>query len=441
MIPALVARAVVKVLDATQGTLGTGFLVAPALVLTAKHVIGSRTELRVQFSTDDAADAALAEPLPADDWALLRVNHVPLDIAPLPLGTIGNLAREVVWYSIGYTRLRDGLRGSFHGVVRTVTDELELFCTELVGCTYDDARGLSGGPCIVDGEAVGVITDVLRRGATGAIVAGQVHALPLAAIRPANGALPQLAPHPLPWELVFRGALERLGESLLEVAAAEARLANFVMSANAPRQIARRMINQGVVVTAAVLRQLRDDLAPNKIDAVMCVAETLWVDGLAAESMAAVIENRRVGVLATDLDWSAQHHLWRAYACRCKGAVPWTHVVVDAHTEESFAEAVRERALDELDKAFDCRGDRAELKRRVAEEPQTTVFVVSVPRNDVITMLRDELADVVIVFLSRAVPAAANAVAADVLAPELTRTMEDRALLDNTAAHARLKRR
>jgi len=454
MIPAPVARAIVEVLNAAGGTLGTGFVVADQLVLTAKHVVadplalatkhgvGGNARLRVRFCVDAApVDADLAEPLPAAaDWALLKVAAVPPAIRPLPLGTIGSIGGEVAWYSLGYARIRNGLRGGFHGVVRSVAAELELYCTELDGLTHHDARGLSGGPCIVDGVAIGLITDVLRSYDTGAVIAGQVHAIPLEQIRPASCALPDVGARPLPWELVFESLLEDLKTAALRIAASEARLANPVEGGKLPQQIARRMINQGVTVTAEVIRQLGAKLDRAACDQVMDAAETLWVDGTAADSLAAVVEAGVVGALATELDWSARHHLSRAYACNNLGAVPWTCVVVDADHDEPFSDAVLERAFVELAAAYGAGTDRAAVKRRVAAEPRATVFVVGAPRGDVIVRLRDEFPGLVIVFLSRARPSATAVPGVELIASPPTEADEASALTRNHDARARVRR-
>lgn len=445
MIPASVERSVVEILADGVTSLGTGFLVsADGLILTAKHVVGTRATAQIRFREEAPLAATLVESGPgSDDWVLLRAAMVPTQVEPIPLGRIRHVGAEVHWYSVGHANIRGMRRGTFHGVVRAAADRLDLYCEELRDRSYDEARGLSGGPCIVDGEAVGLIIDVFKKN-SGQIIAGEVNAIPLERIQPRKFKLEPTSNAQLPWELVFRGLLESLTPSHKAIAARTARLANPEDAKDLALQIARRMINQGICVTAEVLRQLPASVrSTSVIDEVMAVAETLWVNGTAADSLAAIVGGSRIGAIATDFDWSAQHHLWRAYSCRESGPQPWPCVFIDVSHEEPFAEAVVEKAFIELGNAVEAGTDRDTTRRRVAGYPGVTAFVVGTPRKDVIERLQREFPLLVIVFMSRAaVTALALTAGAGIqhVSPAPTVDDETRAQQRNSDAHARLRR-
>lgn len=408
MIPASVDRAIVEVFTPAGASEGTGFLVSgDGLILTARHVGGGSQQVEVRFLGYKRVVATLVEEGPSgEDWALYRAAEVPAGIEPIPQGKLGNVADAVFWYSIGHAKLRNGLRGAFHGEVRSTVPVLDLFCRELADDKfYEDARGLSGGPCIVDGEVIALIVNVLCRGDNNLIVTGQVLALPLEKIRPQKVQLALCGESRLPWEHVITSALQGLSPDDRLIAASTARLANPVEGDRLPRQIARRMINQGILMIAEVLLQLRAKLDKNlevKVsEQILEMAETLWVSGRAAECLAGLVQDKQLGVLATDCGWSAQHHLRRAYATRELGAVAWKHAVVDAGAhKEPFADAVVAKAYEVLGKLLLSK-DPATIKRRVATFPFVTAFVVSVPRKDVVDKLRAEFPKLVIVFMSR----------------------------------------
>jgi hypothetical protein len=333
MIPATVARSIVEVLTTAEVSIGTGFLVSrDGLILTARHVGTGSSELLVRFCGNVDVRGILVEQGDgaADDWALYRVSDVPLGINPIPRGNLGNVATQVAWHSIGFAKIRGQNRGAFHGEVRTAGPNLDLYCQELIDRYYDEARGLSGGPCIIDGEAIALIVDVLYDTQSERIVTGQVHAIPLDRIKPRTVQLNLGGEPPLPWEYAISGSLQHLSRDDQLIAASAARLANPVVGPQLTRQIARRMINGGVLGVAAVLRQLSARLGRERSDEIVGLAESLWVNGTAAESMNERVRQEKCGALATNCDWSAQHHLHRAFAIDEQGPTPWDHIVVDA---------------------------------------------------------------------------------------------------------------
>lgn len=406
MIPAAVDRAIVEVRDGPL-LLGTGFVVsADGHVLTAKHVTGARTTITIVFleGNTDTAQFVESGPTAADDWAVFRLDHRPAPVEPIPLGNIQSVATQVIWHTVGFANLRANQRGGFHGGVRREVPNLELFCEELIGRTYDDARGMSGAPCIVDGEAVALIVDVLHENGTGAIVTGQVEAIPLANIRPACAALAPQPGGPLPWELVFTSPLQTVTDADRQMAAEIARLSPRI-GPRLPHQIARRMINQGIDTTAKVMKQI-SHVGHQMIEEIMLMADTLWVRGAAAESFAQITDTNGVGWISTEQDWCAVHHLQRAYACRSQTRFAWKYVVVKGAYVEPIPDTVLRKTFDELRLLLP--GSDDDVRRKAAKQACVTVFIVGTPRNDVVAKLRQEFPSLVIIFMSRAQQAGAG---------------------------------
>jgi hypothetical protein len=165
-----------------------------------------------------------------------------------------------------------------------------------------------------------------------------------------------------------------------------------------------------------------------KIDEVMTAAETLWVDGLAADRLAAVVNGDRTAVLRTDVQWSACHHVARAYAGQNPGPKPWRSFVIEH--EEPFLDVVVERAKAKLMEL--TRRPQERINERLDKET-IIAFVASVPDAAVAAKLHASWPKLVVVFLWR--PAASiSATALPSIEPSPTKTQEDRAKEDNDDA-------
>lgn len=415
MIPAAIDRAVVEILDVSK-TLGTGSLVSTdGLVLTATHVVGDRKSMTVRF-IDDSTDSATFVEAGLPDWSLFRLSKPP-PVDPIAIGTLGSVAADVRWGTVGFANLRGGMRGGFHGVVRREVPMLELFCEELVGETHDDARGISGAPCIVDGEAVAMITDVLRQNGTGEIITGQVEALPLTEIRPKTVTLPQVAAARLPWELAFTAPLQQVTDAERLMVAGTTRLKNAVSSPRLSSQIARRMINEGVETTARVMKQI-NRLGDAVVDEIMSLADTLWVRGIAAESFARITDGRGIGAIETERDWCAVHHLKRAYEVTNKDKFAWRYVVIRNAYVEPIPATVLRKTNEALHEEFP--ETTGEGIRRKVRKQCVTAFIVGTPRDDVAAVLRTEFPTLAIVFLSRSKLSAVSPTNFVVVRPSVT---------------------
>jgi hypothetical protein len=162
------------------GYRGTGTLVSKeALVLTAFHVIADREKslrdrsaafhaapIRVVFgdpkngdtwSTGDGSATCLRYSI-EHDWALLQLAPGPLRASPLPLAKAG---REMAPFeTFGFPHAEQDLGGQYTGRLGALGGHIvELLLDNLpVGA---EMGGISGAPCIVNGEVVGIILQSL----------------------------------------------------------------------------------------------------------------------------------------------------------------------------------------------------------------------------------------------------------------------------------------
>jgi hypothetical protein len=416
--------------------LGTGFLVSDeGLILTAKHVVKDRAQCDVCFP----GGAVLAGTVEVGkrDWALVSVAQVPAGVQAIPLAPLEPISGAVRWSSAGYAGLYGGGCGSFHGDIGMHRgDEIDLYCHELANARYEDACGLSGGPCVVDGAVVGVVTDVLRRG-SGEIIACLAMALPIelilgetARLAPSDGVAP-------PWEAVFTGRLQRLPPRDLCSAAELAGLARPVQSDRLAQQVARRMLHCGIRAVTRVLSNLIDPELAGVSGELLRLAESLWVESTAAARMKAASQDGRPSLLETERDWAARHHLHRARERAGPGHREWICIFVSCEHEESFVDAAMEDIVAKLMAAL--RSSAAGVAWELKNGDPVTAFVYSQPRADLIERVRAELPGLRLVFLSRASVSLPMGPVVDRIAPDLSLEVEDAADLDIQYAHRQLR--
>jgi WD40 repeat protein len=198
-----VARIEVKSADGELIARGTGALVAPDLVLTARHIVADEqsdrlrplgTQIEVRFP-DRRVEATLVEEWHDRhaDWALLRCDGVP-GAAPLPLGAA--VAGDDSWETYGFPRAYpDGrpLDGRVIAPRRALgtADCIVLHSAFAATGNGDPAPGLAGAPVVVGGALVGI----LRRSALpkGETIDGTLYACPIdLVVQRASDALPRL---------------------------------------------------------------------------------------------------------------------------------------------------------------------------------------------------------------------------------------------------------
>lgn len=198
-----VARIEVKSADGELIARGTGVLVAPDLVLTARHIVADEqsdrlrplgAQIEVRFP-DRRVEATLVERWHDRhaDWALLRCDGAA-GAAPIPLG--GELAADDSWETYGFPRAYpDGrpLDGRVIAPRRALgtADCIVLHSAFAATGNGDPAPGLAGAPVVVGGALVGI----LRRSALpkGETIDGTLYACPIdLVVRQASDALPRL---------------------------------------------------------------------------------------------------------------------------------------------------------------------------------------------------------------------------------------------------------
>ena len=219
-----IVRSAIARIDIVQGgksgSRGTGFLVAPDLVLTAVHVVADRSaatltllpgRITLTFPTH-TTEATVVDGLvdPHADWVLLRCATPPASVRPIPLAD--SVADGAAWETFGFpdANPRDGLAqigtvtnaaGNFEGIAA-----FQLFSDQAAGGGGAPVKGASGGPVIVDGAVVALLRASLMR--DGLNVAGTLYGCPIELVLERCGALlpipdpvrglPGLPRHPLP---------------------------------------------------------------------------------------------------------------------------------------------------------------------------------------------------------------------------------------------------
>jgi hypothetical protein len=172
MLTAVEQRAIARVecFHRADKRCGTGFLVAATRVLTAFHTLcgdGGQpvaTPITVTFFDENGLPVIRYARSPlepdcydvADDWALLELTEpLPslLDIQPLPLAPL-RPSYQIPWSTYGFAE-EEPLGLVYQGSVQSLTSPMQIVITN----GHDRCiRGISGSPCIVDSEVVGIIS-------------------------------------------------------------------------------------------------------------------------------------------------------------------------------------------------------------------------------------------------------------------------------------------
>jgi len=160
---------------------GTAFLIGNKLALTALHVVADTTSrppvilasITVQFPGDP--EPLVAQVTPGlwdvdDDWAVLQLT-APVDAVPIELGPAPKQA--AAWTTFGFPEIAQSgmtmvgdirdpnivpLRGANELPARPM---MQLFAKEAAAGMGARLHGFSGAPCLVDGNAVGVLRSTL----------------------------------------------------------------------------------------------------------------------------------------------------------------------------------------------------------------------------------------------------------------------------------------
>ncbi|MBF9221378.1 serine protease [Hymenobacter ruricola] len=165
LFPGQLQQAIAQVVATTDdGSMeqGTGFLVAPTLLLTAQHVVQNAAEVLVTFLRPSGPHEtrATVQKLgsPTDDIAVLHLLDPPTGLEPLPLSTAVPRIRAQ-WETQGFPQTHVLTGRPYQGIVLQRNDIIAWPLTLKVdGATPQDAlMGLSGSPLVVEGQVCGIL--------------------------------------------------------------------------------------------------------------------------------------------------------------------------------------------------------------------------------------------------------------------------------------------
>ncbi len=137
------------------GSVGTGFFVAPGVVLTNKHVVGGSSSVRVRFHNGHTSLASVTTTAGDADLALIRISSPPMPQPLLVLGSVNGLQAGSEVLAIG------SALGLFQSTVTRGIVSAVRSAGGLMFIQTDAAinPGNSGGP-LVDkyGRVIGITT-------------------------------------------------------------------------------------------------------------------------------------------------------------------------------------------------------------------------------------------------------------------------------------------
>lgn len=401
-------RCVVAISDVgTKAVLGSGFIAsADGAVLTAAHVVGTRATVNVRSRDAAWVEVKVTARDAAADWAVidLGVAHVPMPCGVLPPDVdVGKLR----WVATGFPNLMANQEATVVGELRApIAGGFDLRCEELVDAKHGDAAGLSGAALVVEGEAIGIITNVVRD-REGAIVIASVRAILL----PALPRIPIAGTARVPWEELFRDAFAACARGLQQTAATSAGMPTVIATERLPVQLARHVSHGGVEVVAAAVAQLCAAWSEPTLDVVLDASCSLWVDAKAVAQLAGAIANSNAtATLCTERDWVADHHVARVFTAQFPGRSTWR--VVHVPREDGTAATV-----DAVGRALKAALKRSPEKiRELLGKPQQRVVaaIAGPPSAELADAVRAAWPELRVVFLFRGAVAGAIRPAATV---------------------------
>ena len=156
----------------TVGGLGSGVLVSNnGEVLTAAHVVQSAERVLVEFPTGEEIPAIVVGSVPSADLALLRLEHRPMGVLPVPVGNSDSveIGDQVIVIGAPLGVSHTLTVGHVSGRRRLDRTLGTLFQAELLQTDAAINQGNSGGPMFnMAGEVVGIVSHIISQ--TGASV-------------------------------------------------------------------------------------------------------------------------------------------------------------------------------------------------------------------------------------------------------------------------------
>ena len=147
---------------------GTGFLIAPTLLLTAQHVVQGATEVLVTFLLPlgpyETRANVQKRNTSTDDIAILHLLDPPAGLEALPLHA-ATPRMQAPWKTQGFPQIQVDTGRLYRGTVLKKNDGVAWPLTlKIDGATPEDKlQGLSGSPLVVEGQVCGMLR--LQQGA------------------------------------------------------------------------------------------------------------------------------------------------------------------------------------------------------------------------------------------------------------------------------------
>jgi hypothetical protein len=350
MIDEALRNAIVKVERRVAGRdpvlLGTAFVVADELLLTARHVVDGREgDLRLVFRDRAPDDAVTVKAKSAtDDWALLSSSAAKC--RPIRLGKLPN-GPPAFWQTFAYFR-RSGsyLSGLVYGVdakrIDLRADEVAFDASSAIVTV----GGASGSPMIANGVAVGMVVDEQIDPATMKIVQGSLTALPMELVVVQAGAPLSLDDEYLPFEAAFVARLLAVPEAVLRLAPGLGLPTN-----RPPRDLAvdvsRALIRLGWEKIRKLLRGV------SGVSQLPELAESLWVDEVAATHLRRALTGpryARAAAINVCSGRTAGYYVNRAEARNAAQDPFWmqSHVPVHFVSQEAEGKSLKQKVTEAL---------------------------------------------------------------------------------------------
>ncbi|GGV08259.1 hypothetical protein GCM10010275_55620 [Streptomyces litmocidini] len=185
---ALVAEVVADTADGSRGRRGSGYLVTPGRVLTAAHIVGGASGVRVRFQADRSdervVEARIAWMHQGIDIAVLAIEDTAGDTAPVSYGRLGEQDVVVRCTALGFPRFK--LRTDEDGSRFRDAEHLQASCAALSNRREgtldlsvdspppDGWEGMSGAAVFSSRHLIGVVTRHHLSDGPGRIAAGRV---------------------------------------------------------------------------------------------------------------------------------------------------------------------------------------------------------------------------------------------------------------------------
>jgi hypothetical protein len=185
-----------------------------------------------------------------DDWAVLELDGpAPAGVTPLRLADLAVAHDQVTWKTFGFPDVAAHVGGDFDGPITSwETRTVRLRSDAATGVRM---RGISGAPCVVNGDIVALIDSALledERCQGGVLLAVQARSIAAAA----GGRLPFAQPVPVPFEHRVRALLPRDNDAAVHDAA---RLLG-IPERPTPGDVARGLVLAGVARAGAILWEI-----------------------------------------------------------------------------------------------------------------------------------------------------------------------------------------